>query len=81
MVAWVLAACFAVSAMFRDQVVLNAGGKVPVGFYIAVDHADAEYVTFCLLSLPHGIRFDPEPCISDNPNGRPVIMRVVRELA
>ena len=68
----------AVAAIFRDQVVLNTGGSVPVGFYIATDPADAEYVTFCLPPLPHVIRFDPALCNPDNPNGRPVIKRVER---
>ena len=69
---------FAVAAMFRDQVVLNTGGSVPVGFYIAVDPSDAEYVTFCLPTLPHRVRFDPALCSQANPNGRPVIKRVER---
>ena len=68
----------AVAAMFRDQVVLNTGGSVPVGFYIAVDPSDAEYVTFCLPPLPLGVRFDPALCSPVNPNGRPVIKRVAR---
>ncbi|MCY3875474.1 MAG: hypothetical protein OXF88_14430 [Rhodobacteraceae bacterium] len=68
----------AVAAMFRDQVVLNTGGSVPVGFYIAVDPANAEYVTFCLPPLPQGVRFDPALCHSAIPNSRPVIKRVVR---
>ena len=68
----------AVAAMFRDQVVLNTGGSVPVGFYITTDPADAEYVTFCLPSLPRGVRFDPALCSPDNPHGRPVIKRVTR---
>ncbi len=54
-----LAMILAAAAMFRDQVVLNTGGNVPVGFYIAADPADAEYVTFCLPPLPHGTHFDP----------------------
>ena len=68
----------AVAAMFRDQVVLNTGGSVPVGFYIAVDPADAEYVTFCLPPLPHGLRYDPVLCSPTNPHGRPVIKRLAR---
>ena len=64
--------------MFRDQVVLNTGVSVPVGFYIAVDPSDAEYVTFCLPPLPNGVRFDPVLCSPANPNGRPVIKRVAR---
>ena len=68
----------AVVAMFRDQVVLNTGDSVPIGFYIAVDPADAKYVTFCLPLLPHGVRFDPVLCSPANPNGRPVIKRVAR---
>ena len=67
-----------VAAMFRDQVVLNTGGSVPVGFYIAADPTDAEYVTFCLPPLHHGIRFDPVLCSPANPNGRPVLKRVTR---
>ena len=69
-----------VAAMFRDQVVLNTGGSVPIGFYIAADPADAEYVTFCLPPLAQGIRFDPALCNPANPNGRPVIKRVTREM-
>ena len=65
-----------VAAMFRDQLVLNTGSSVPVGVYIAADPADAEYVTFCLPPLPHGVRFDPALCSPVNPNGRPVIKRV-----
>ena len=68
----------AVAAMFRDQVVLNTGGSVPIGLYIAADPANAEYVTFCLPPLPHRIRFDPALCNPANPNGRPVIKRVSR---
>ena len=68
----------AVAAMFCDQVVLNTGGSVPVGFYIAVDPSDAGFVTFCLPPLPPGIRFDPALCSPANPNGRPVIKRVAR---
>ena len=67
-----------VAAMFRDHVVLNAGGSVPVSFYIAVDPADAEYVTFRLPPLPLEVRFDPVLCGPANPNGRPVIKRVTR---
>ena len=70
-----------VTAMFRDQVVLNTGGSVPIGFYIAAepaDAADAEYVSFCLPPLHHGIRFDPVLCSPANPNGRPVLKRVTR---
>ena len=73
-----LSLILAVAAMFRDQVVLNTGSSVPVGFYITVDPADAEYVTFCLPPLPHGIRFNPALCSPANPTGRPVIKRVVR---
>ena len=73
-----LSLILAVAVMFRDQVVLNTGGSVPVGFYIAADPADAEYVTFCLPPLPHGIRFDPALCNPANPYGRPVIKRVAR---
>ena len=68
----------AVAAMFRDRVVLNTGGSVPVGFYIAVDPSDAEYVTFCLPPLPFGVRFDPTLCSPANANGRPVIKRVTK---
>ncbi len=73
-----LSLILAVAVTFRDQVVLNTGGSVPVGFYIAADPADAEYVTFCLPLLPHGVRFDPALCNLANPNGRPVIKRVTR---
>ncbi|MCY3873352.1 MAG: hypothetical protein OXF88_03550 [Rhodobacteraceae bacterium] len=79
----VVAALFivlAVAAMFRDQVVLNTGSSVPVGIYIAVGPADAEYVTFCLPSLPHGVHFDPALCSPTKPNGRHVIKRVARAL-
>ena len=69
-----------VAAMFRDHVVLNAGGSVPVSFYIAVDPADAEYVTFGLPPLPPEVRFDPVLSGPANPNGRPVIKRVSREI-
>ena len=69
---------FLIVAMFRDQVVLNTGGSVPVGFYIAADPSDAEYVTFCLPPIPQGIRFDPALCSPANPNGRLVIKRVAR---
>ncbi len=55
----VLSLILAVVAMFRDQVVLNTGDSVPVGFYIAADPADAEYVTFCLPPLPASIRTIP----------------------
>ena len=77
-VAAALPIILAVAAMFRDQVVLNTGGSVPVGFYIAVDPADAEYVTFCLPLLPRGVRFDPVLCSPANPYGRPVIKRLTR---
>ena len=63
--------------MIRDRVMFNTGGSVPVGFYVAVDLADAEYVTICLTSLPHGIRFDPVLCNPANPNGRPEKKRLV----
>lgn len=60
----------AVAAMFRDHVALNTGSSVPVSFYIAVDPADAESVTFCLPPLPSEVRFDPVLCGPANPNGR-----------
>ncbi len=65
-----------VAAMFRDHVVLNTGGSVPVGFCIAVDPADAEYVTFCLPPLPASIRHDPSLCTWSQPRGRPVLKRL-----
>ena len=69
-----------VAAMFRDQVVLNTSGSVPVGIYIAADPADAEYVTFCLPPLPHVVCFNSALCSPTNPNGRPVTKRLVRAI-
>ncbi len=47
------------AAMLRNQVVLNTCGRVPIGFYVAINPADSDFVTFCLHPLLHGIHSDP----------------------
>ncbi len=61
----------------RNHLILNGTPSVPVGFYAASSPDNATFVTFCLPPLPAGIRHDPAVCTWSQPQGRPVLKRLV----
>ena len=61
----------------RNHLILNGTPSVPVGLYAASSPDNATFVTFCLPQLPAAVRHDPAVCSWSQPQGRPVLKRLM----
>ena len=70
-----LVVVLASAILSRDHWLVNITPSVPIGIYVAVPSAEADFVSFCLPSLPPSVWHDPGICSEGRPTGRPVLKR------
>ena len=80
--ATVVLACAGVGgvSLYRDRLLINVSGSVPLGLYVKSDPSVAEFATICLPELPAWVVYDSILCSADNPSGIPVIKRIVAKV-
>ena len=67
-------------SLYRDRLLINVSGSVPLGLYVRSDPSVAEFATICLPELPVWVGYDSILCSADNPSGIPVIKRIVAKV-
>lgn len=73
-------ACVGGVSLYRDRLLINVSGSVPLGLYFKSDPSVAEFATICLPELPVWVGYDSILCSADNPSGIPVIKRIVAKV-